>query len=158
MKQKAECKITKCMLRLCMLSNFEFIILDFRHRMAYGSDPCSRYMENMDERQTWICSIFFILLLHSWKWLIICVNWCQSYIVFIRYIGCKCIRLFLDWFPWGKLPHSSLLVMMTTIQILAFCFLENVLKDLKMSFLLWLFKFQIHIIYKHNNKMAILCN
>lgn len=41
-----------------MLSNFEFIILDrghipdtihFRHRMAYRSDPCSRYMENMDE-------------------------------------------------------------------------------------------------------------
>lgn len=61
MKQKAEYKITKCTLRPCMLSNFEFIILDrghipdtihFRHRMAYGSDPCSRYMENMDERQT----------------------------------------------------------------------------------------------------------
>ena len=52
MKQKAEYKITKCMFRHCMLSNSEFIILDFRNRMAYGSDPCSRYMENMDERQT----------------------------------------------------------------------------------------------------------
>lgn len=58
MKQKTEYKITKCMLRLCMLSNFEFIILDFRHRMAYGSDTCSRYMENMDERQTYEFVVF----------------------------------------------------------------------------------------------------